>query len=275
MEDKKIFDKKFVHCMWTDELEGKSCIVSDSIDIMIDAIENGTYLTDVINRSKGGGYALHSNKTGSDYAVAYYDPLYSIKWAWKQGKIIQGRLGGKLRHDWMDIENPCWLDGYEYRVKPDDKFKLIQHSDTNKLELVSADVRTEDDEVVCYGTKEECTYHMVRHYCNKCNKQDASPCPYDYCTGFVSKKKWRPFKDIQELKDTWDDKQGLQQGLRLVYPELVEPVIWVREKQSSISRMVRDFDYNRGMVHIGHWCSLEYLFNTFEFLDGTPCGVEE
>ena len=118
MEERKIFDPQFVHCMWDDSLEGKRCIVSDNIDIMIDAVDNGTYHTAVINRSKGGGYALHSNETGLDYVVAYYDPLYDVKWAWKQGKQIQVRSKGSTRNEWMNMDPIGWFDTYEYRVKP-------------------------------------------------------------------------------------------------------------------------------------------------------------
>ena len=205
MEERKIFDPQFVHCMWDDSLEGKRCIVSDNIDIMIDAVDNGTYHTAVINRSKGGGYALHSNETGLDYVVAYYDPLYDVKWAWKQGKQIQVRSKGSTRNEWMNMDPIGWFDTYEYRVK--------------------------------------------------------------------SNKVWRPFKSIEELKDTWYK--------RVVDCELIpfiEPMIWVRSKSNTTSTyLITQFCGNVGVVHIfgSMDTSLEQLFDDYTFLDGTPCGVEE
>jgi hypothetical protein len=101
----------------------------------------------------------------------------------------------------------------------------------------------------------------------------SSPSWIDRCEFRVKpEKKWRPLKSIAELKQVWDIKRN-----PLVYHELEEPTIWVREKQGSSTKMIHGFDYSMNLVCIGqgHWCSLEYLFNIFEFLDGTPCGVEE
>ena len=269
MEERKIFDPKFVHFMWDDSMKGKKGFYADCIDSLINHVEMNS--SDFYGQLQGKSSSCPFRiLNGAHWRFFYYDPLYEVKWAWKQGKQIQSRSAVAIDSEWKDTDYPEWNNSCEeFRVKPD-RFKLILRSDTNKLELVSADVWTEEDETKCIGTREECHDVAVKQYCAHCSHFD-SPCIWRECTGFVPKKKWRPFKDIKELKKEWDDKQGL----RFVHPELVEPVIWVREKQNSMSRMIRDFDYNRGMVHIGHWCSLEYLFSTVEFLDGTPCGVEE
>lgn len=83
-------------------------------------------------------------------------------------------------------------------------------------------------------------------------------------------KKWRPFKDIQELRNAWSDKAGLS-------VDYEEPMIWVRDKERpDITRLIIAFNADHKSVSLaGYWCALESLFNDYEFLDGTPCGVEE
>ena len=120
----ELFDKKFVHFMWNDELEGKKCFVSDSIDILINAVNKGIFNTATINRSIGRGYALHSNETGNDYAFAYYDPNYEAKKAFNEGKKVQYQLVGGV--DWGDIDSEEALEcriaeGRTFRIKPEEE----------------------------------------------------------------------------------------------------------------------------------------------------------
>jgi hypothetical protein len=88
----------------------------------------------------------------------------------------------------------------------------------------------------------------------------------------VQEKKWRPFKDIRELKQTWLAKNGAKSK-----GDLYEPFIWVRDKEChGITRFITDFSAGSKSVALaGNWCILEALFDDYEFLDGTPCGVEE
>lgn len=279
MEERKIFDKKFVHCMWDTELEGKRCIVSDSIDTMIDAVDNGTYHTAVINRSKGGGYALHSNETGSDYIVAYYDPLYNIKWAWKQGQKVEvygfvgiSRAWIEVTEAWKEVPEALkWNENYQYRVRPEEHKLVFASNDC--ISLDTDDVPC----VLCTGTKEQCLKHALDNWCSRCAKFKTCS-PDDFCRGFKERKqekKWRPFKDINELKSTWDNKQGL----RLVHPELVEPLIWIRSKANPactrpITGFLNEPNGEEQVVIIDTvWYNLATLFKQWEFLDGTPTGV--
>ena len=71
---------------------------------------------------------------------------------------------------------------------------------------------------------------------------------------------YRPFKDTDELVKVWCDKGGKWQKR-----ELTMPHIWVRNKSDSKVWLITEFD-NR---------LLDYLFTNCEFLDGSPCGVEE
>lgn len=79
----------------------------------------------------------------------------------------------------------------------------------------------------------------------------------------------RPFKDIQELKNAWSDKAG-------VSADYEEPMIWVRWKDGNEHRLINAYNYGGGreIKICGDWVSLRQLFERYEFIDGTPCGVE-
>lgn len=82
-------------------------------------------------------------------------------------------------------------------------------------------------------------------------------------------KEWRPFKDIQEFKNAWSDKAGLS-------ADYEEPMIWVRWKGGKEHKLINAYNYGGGdeLRICGDWVSLEQLFERYEFIDGTPCGVE-
>lgn len=215
MEEKKIFDKKFVHFMWADKLEGKEGFFSDSIAYLITSVENNTIEHKGYARRScvNDTYQFNNAPTGNSYQFFYYDPFYKIKCEWKEGKQIQSRSKIDRDAEWEDDDYPDWNNHcMEFRVRPE---------------------------------------------------------------GFVPKKKWRPFKDIQELKHTWLHKRY---NLMAILNPLEEPEIWVRSKSNTTSTyLITHFCGNVGVVHIYSTLdtSLEQLYEDFTFLDGTPCGVEE
>lgn len=156
------------------------------------------------------------------------------------GKKIQGRT--KLLSDpWVDCTGePRWSDACEYRVKPEDS--------------------------KCNSCQYQCEPDMP---CRTC--RDGS----NYKMRVVVKpeeKKWRPFKDIQELKQAWGNKQR-----RFQYPTLVEPLIWVRSKSNTKSTyLITHYCENMGVVYLCGYLNmgLEQLFEDYTFLDETPLGVE-
>lgn len=209
MENRKIFDPKFVHFMWDDGLKGKEGFIAPTIRLIIDCVENNvrTNHWQKLEESHNTDFPFHST-TGIDYGFVYYDPLYDIKWAWKQGKQIQTRWKDSSM-DWKNVDSPQWtLSEWEYRVKPE--------------------------------------------------------------------KKWRPFKDIQELKNVWYKRVIDRRPILFI-----EPVIWVRSKAHPVcTRMLTGFlDESSGEAPVvaidSVWNHLDDLFKQWEFLDGTPCGVEE
>ena len=205
MEERKIFDKRFVHFMWDDSLKGKEGFYADTIENLIKHVErnDSDYYGQLERESTPLPFRICN---GAHWHFFYYDPMYEIKLAWKQGAQIQARVKDSKR-DWVDLENPKWgFVGYKYRVKPE--------------------------------------------------------------------KQWRPFKAVQELKDTWLRKRYMTTA---VDNPLEAPMIWVRYKSNKhLTVFISCYDTNCDMVLVfGTWLTMDQLFEDYEFLDGTPCGVEE
>ena len=82
--ENNLFDQKFLHAMWTDDLKDKECFYADDIPNLKKAVENN------IVQYKGklifSGNEFHPFKPGWEkaYIFAYYDPDYEVKWAKKQ-----------------------------------------------------------------------------------------------------------------------------------------------------------------------------------------------
>lgn len=89
-------------------------------------------------------------------------------------------------------------------------------------------------------------------------------------------KKYRKFKDTDELIKTWEEKMNKFLGINesFVDTDLCPPSIWVRTKHNKSTCLITRFDYRSVFVDDEHH-DMADLFNNFEFLDGTPCGVEE
>lgn len=110
----KLFDKKYVHFMWDDELEGKEGFFSDSINVLQSYIEDtDDYLIGSASASNRGDFPF-SKSSGGMYRFFYYDPNYFVKKAYAEGKQIQIKNG----KTWYTTSDPEWLDDAEYRVRP-------------------------------------------------------------------------------------------------------------------------------------------------------------
>lgn len=205
---KTIFDPKFVHFMWDDELEGKEGFVSDDIPSLQDSVDGPHYKPVVVfkcDESDRFPFEIKDDNGNSmNFRFFYYDPLYEFKFAQKQGKTVQYMTTINVKNRWADVtEDWAWDINHDtqYRIKPE--------------------------------------------------------------------KDWRPFKDIQELKNAWSNKAGLS-------ADYEEPMIWVRWKGGNEHRLINAYNYGGGdeLRICGEWVSLKQLFERYEFIDGTPCGVE-
>ena len=85
----------------------------------------------------------------------------------------------------------------------------------------------------------------------------------------VGEKKYRPFKNVDELVQYWDDHYGNSNS-----PKATMPMIWVKSKQTGFKYSVFGFSVFDICVS-GSWESLNAFYDKYEFLDNTPCGVEE
>lgn len=85
------------------------------------------------------------------------------------------------------------------------------------------------------------------------------------------KKHYRPFRDTNELVKVWCDKGGKWQKR-----ELTMPYIWVRYKMNQCGQMgilITKFEKNYVQIE-GDMIAMHALMADYEFLDGSPCGVE-
>ena len=131
---KELFNKKYVHFMWSDELNGKECFVADRIDVLRDYVERNVTVAK-INVLKSDyestpfTYIEEANVFNKDYIFAYYDPNYECKVAFNEGKTIQVK---NCRNEWIDC-NPTWNKEYEYRIKPETEKKYRAFKNTDEL----------------------------------------------------------------------------------------------------------------------------------------------
>lgn len=114
--------------------------------------------------------------------------------------------------------------------------------------------------------------------CTGCAYDDVSPdkepcksCFDNYLyTEQKPEKKYRPFRDCEELVKHWDIHYG-----SLNRPKNTMPLIWVRGKISRSVNLINSYHENESRVAIQNvWFYLDELFDRYEFLDGSPCGVE-
>ena len=122
----ELFDEKFVHFMWDDELEGKACFVSDDIDTLREEVTKGIS-RDIVHEHRTNIPTSYPFETIADYyRFAYYDPNYEVKKAYTEGKKIQYKFPRGER--WHDMSESAikdiasgglrWFDGdCDYRIE--------------------------------------------------------------------------------------------------------------------------------------------------------------
>lgn len=86
----------------------------------------------------------------------------------------------------------------------------------------------------------------------------------------------RPFKDCDELVECWEKKMFIPAAMftKDTRNRLYRPAIWVKNKNDYTERLITTF--GNDFVKVGvktKPVSLDVLYTDYEFLDGTPCGV--
>jgi hypothetical protein len=124
-KESKLFDKRFVHFMWDDELKGKQCFVADNIGVLKAYVESCESRSGRVVESGDNGYPFlyddADERCGSMYQFAYYDPNYEAKKAYNEGKEIQCYVGD----GWIPVSNPSWNVDTKYRAKPEEEKWIV------------------------------------------------------------------------------------------------------------------------------------------------------
>jgi hypothetical protein len=115
----ELFDKKFVHFMWDDELEGKECFVADDISTLKSDVSHKACSKRFGNVKKGLLEYPFQIKSWN-WRFAYYDPNYEVKRAFNEGKKVQVKRIDCFA-DWIDCDEPIWSKECCYRVKSEEK----------------------------------------------------------------------------------------------------------------------------------------------------------
>lgn len=296
------FERRFVHCFWNNELEGKKGFVADTLADLRSYVEDKA-IPYIVELSSSGNKNYQftyykDNEITSDYQFCYYDPLYEMKVAYEEGKIIQHF--SKATDKWEDCEcRPLWNDDFtEYRIKPEEqKFEIVILYGLG-LRITQSTVSTEFRRVLFKGTEKECGEWLKNNndiqiaingyfldkpivYKEKGVKNDPwkeiKELPYDwdfdhyeYRIKPEEKKedKYVPFENIQELIEAWEKKCPANKDR----PDGTMPLIWVMSRNDNRSKhLITDF-YNDGVGVGSIYFTLTKLFDECVFIDSTPCG---
>lgn len=183
----ELFDKRFVYLEWNDKLKGKEVFLGDTLPQLRDLV-GGNYnsLSTVSKNVCDDTYYPFMSSSGMQHAMAYYDPNYSCKRAYIQGKTIQTR-NSNAHWDWADCQlEPQWKDGFEYRVKPEPEMWTACIDDEGIISIMPAhEWNKNKGRQLIVGTEEKCKDYAVENYCKKC-VHEVSICysPQLGCQGF-------------------------------------------------------------------------------------------
>ena len=113
------FEQKYVRCMWSEEMEGNKCFVSDRISDLIRIVEEGLLKGyGRVEQTCSRDFPFRSN--GSLWRFAYFDPCFTLKQAREEGKVIERFWESEQEwEEWIDDEFPG--DLALYRIKPEEE----------------------------------------------------------------------------------------------------------------------------------------------------------
>jgi hypothetical protein len=152
--------------------------------------------------------------------------------------------------------------------------------DTSLAYLVErAEPKTEHDCQSCKYKNCGFKYLNTKNECDKYEQKAEKHADYNHCeearkayacamTNACPNKHYRPFNDSNELIKVWMD------GGKYDYKEM--PHIWVRYKMNQCGQMgilITKFEKNYVQID-GNMIAMHALMADYEFLDGSPCGVE-
>lgn len=91
-----------------------------------------------------------------------------------------------------------------------------------------------------------------------------------YIFEIVEEPKYIPFCNVESLIEYWIKKTNVK------LPENCNPFIWVRNKITKREVIITGYNRQSDYVYVDDdFLNLDFLFEEYEFLDGSPCGVKE
>lgn len=163
--DIELFDKRYVYLEWSDELEGKDCILAKTYQNLKNFVNSGDK-DRIFKVNKGTEKPFTNHCVECDFC--YYDPNLKVKKAWLEGKTIQRLVLNKWKDDFSitsaffyDIK---W-DAYEWRIKPTIK-ENEKHYNTYVLNIYKNGCfnlsisKYDVSNPIYFGDKEKCEFVM-------------------------------------------------------------------------------------------------------------------
>ena len=123
-------------------------------------------------------------------------------------------------------------------------------------------------------TCKDCLRHKFCYLAEK--RKDKACTKISLCK--EAEKQYRPFKDCNELIEHYQKKYKSAVGCDIYFPSLYKPCIWIRditEDAKGDIELITGFTEHGNVLINGTSYPLQHLFQMYEFLDGTPVGVEE
>ncbi|MBR6612930.1 MAG: hypothetical protein IKK93_12025 [Campylobacter sp.] len=122
----KLFDEKFVHVLWNDDLAGSQGFVANNIQELIEKVEEKRPDKQFeIRKSENQNAPFFMSGIGCSYPFAYIDPYYEIKVAYLEGKTIE----------WYNTFKDCWCP-----IDNDTNF-ILAINEQNKLRIAKNDTK--------------------------------------------------------------------------------------------------------------------------------------
>ena len=121
-----LFDEKYVHVLWNDDLKEAKGFVANNIKELIEKVnEKRPDKQFEIRKSENQEAQFFMSGIGCSYPLAYVDPYYEIKVAYLDGKKIE----------WYNVFKDCWCP-----IDNDTNF-ILAINEQNKLRIAKNDTK--------------------------------------------------------------------------------------------------------------------------------------
>lgn len=160
-----LFEERFVHRVWSDELLGKKAFFADYKDDLKAFVEdeNKNFYGTVV-RKFGDERFPFQMENGGHYAYCYCDHYLELKIAFKRGKEIEALMPDGI---WQTVENPEFVYPLEnYRIKSKVVIDNKEFVRTDKYCKKPAVTNRELAEWLARGNGEICMYGIRSSYLN-------------------------------------------------------------------------------------------------------------